>query len=261
MQTRLGLYLLLGTLVACGGESTKDTGSAATTGGTDGGDDGGDDGGEVTTGEGLFQVKNFFDGNGVADAEVASSLGSVTTDTDGNGNVPVPLGETFEVTIRHPSFFPVRFFGALPADPVDGTFVAEEFLVAAIVADQLAMAFGATVDADDGHMILSILTSPDGGRDLVPLAGAEISLDAGYDLSVVQDSAAPGGFATGTTSADGAIVLMNVPPGPVNLNVTPPDGYALCNMFPAANMDDQRDFAAEVSAASITRISVICWPG
>jgi len=86
-----------------------------------------------------------------------------------------------------------------------------------------------------------------------------MNLDAGYDLAVAQDSGATGGFSPTNTTADGVIIFMNVEPGPVGFTITPPDGYSLCNLFAYDSGPNTYDFPVEVSAGSVTRVTVTCF--
>jgi hypothetical protein len=170
----------------------------------------------------------------------------------------MPGAEVFELQITHPDYFPVRYFGHNEAGD---DFRSDEPLIAPGVASALLSSFGGAVDDAKGHMIFSVLTPIEvGSDDLIFLGGVEMALDVEFGAAAAQDDSAPGGFMPGTTTADGAIALFNVDNGPATVSITPPAGYARCNMFPLDSAETNYEFAVEISAATVTRVSAVCYP-
>lgn len=78
-------------------------------------------------------------------------------------------------------------------------------------------------------------------------------------MAAAQNSAAPGGFAPGTTTGDGALVLINVDTGDVTATVAPPAGFSNCTLFAYNTGDTTNTFTVGVSAGMVTRFNVVCF--
>ena len=161
--------------------------------------------------------------------------------------------------MTHPGFFPVRWFGINESTEVEPPFQTEEPLVSPLVAAGLADAFGASVSDEKGHIILSVLQFNGEGFENTYLEGAEVSFDVGYEVAAAQNSAAPGGFAPGTTTADGALVLINVDTGDVTATVAPPAGFSNCTLFAYNSGDGLGEYTVGVSAGMVTRFNIVCF--
>ena len=248
MYRTISFYLAASILAGCSGPdpvTPDETGDSGTE--------------ESLTSAAIFVTSNFMDGSTVADVTVASPLETVTTDASGEATVTVPAEEVFETTLTHPDFMPVRWFGKNEVESEE-PFYAHEPQVPPALAEGLAGAFGTSLDSTKGHLIVSALQPIGNSLNMVPLKGVAYAPDSAYDAVAAEDSSAAGGFSAGSTSVDGANVFINMDTGPLTVTFTPPAGYSTCHMFPYNTGEGTNKLEVEVSAGTITRVSVNCWP-
>lgn len=171
---------------------------------------------------GTFVMMDALSGDARADVTLTSSYGEVVDTEDGEGTVQLLPG-AFLVTASADDARDHRVVGVAG----DEDFVLMSFMSNRTLTGQVMGLMARAADPAKGFLVVG-LDHP----DLSPAVGASVEIDAAYDVAFVLGSTGPREGAEITSGVGGFVTFANVSPGPVIVDVTPPEGQ-VCAVFPA----------------------------
>jgi hypothetical protein len=183
-------------------------------------------------------------------ATVAYNSQRKSTNALGEATIDVPPGTPFQVNATATGFLPMVFMGITAS----ADFSMSRGLLGEVQLTQLAGALGVTYDPTKAIIAVSVA-----GADRKSLPQS-IKIDTGvaYGFALVPDRSSPVGYKKSNSTVPGdtsQVFLINVAPGTVSLQVTPPVGLA-CTLFPSSKPHGSEPVIGY--ARSITTLTLIC---
>lgn len=175
-----------------------------------------------------FRVDDILSGAPLQGAKVTHGSQQKTTDGLGKATIELKPGAPYEVVAAATNYLPIHFHGI--AGMAD--FSASHSVLTDMQLAQLGGVLGIAYDATKGIVSVAAIT-PDGKPLSAPMK-VELMVAAG--AAIVPDVSSPVGYTKSNTTLTGnlsQVYLINVPPGPVVVKVTPPSGLS-CTVFPGS---------------------------
>jgi hypothetical protein len=191
---------------------------------------------------GQFQLVDAATGKGFEGGTLTLGMAAAETDAQGRATLEVPPG-AFDVTLNGPGIATYTIAGA--AGSVDFSFIS--LVSTRKTTSQVAALLGTKVDPTRGILVVAA-----DDPQLKPAIGAKVSIDAEAEAPFVIASSGP--KPGDTVVAGGSFVgFLNVLPGSVRIDVTPPAGRT-CHVAPGPGPRD----TVEVRADGVTVIAYVC---
>jgi hypothetical protein len=171
---------------------------------------------------GTFVMLDALSGDPRTDVTLTSSYGEVVETPDGEGTVQLLPGG-FLVTASADDARDHRLVGVAG----DEDFTLLSYMSNRTLTGQVMGLLARAADPAKGFLVVG-LDHP----DLSPAVGASVEIDAAYDVGFVLGTTGPREGTEITSGAGGFVTFANVAPGPVVVDVTPPEGE-VCAVFPA----------------------------
>jgi len=171
--------------------------------------------------EGTFVMLDALSGDARTDVVLTSAYGEEVGTEDGEGTLQLLPGG-FLVTASADDARDHRLVGVAG----DADFELLSFMSNRTLDGQVMGMLARAADPAKGFLVVAV-----DHPDLSPAAGASVSVDGTYDVAFTLGATGPR-EGTDITSSASFVTFANVSPGPVVVEVTPPEGEA-CGVFPA----------------------------